>query len=67
VGPKEVVGENGVVTGLKVRACVSVFDENGRFNPAFSDEEKVIPATPWYSPSASRPNSPSSAAMKMSR
>jgi NADPH-dependent glutamate synthase beta subunit-like oxidoreductase len=42
-GPKEVVGENGVVTGLKVRACVSVFDENGRFNPAFSDEEKVIP------------------------
>jgi NAD-dependent dihydropyrimidine dehydrogenase PreA subunit len=26
-----------------VRACVSVFDENGRFNPAFSDEEKVIP------------------------
>ena len=31
------------MTGLKVRRCVSVFDENGRFNPAFSDEEKVIP------------------------
>ena len=42
-GPKEIVGTNCVVTGLKVRACVSVFDENGRFNPAFSDEEKVIP------------------------
>ena len=42
-GPKEIVGENGVVTGLKVRACVSVFDENGRFNPAFSEEEKIIP------------------------
>lgn len=42
-GPKEVVGENGVVTGLKVRRCLSVFDENGRFNPAFSDEEKIIP------------------------
>lgn len=42
-GPKEVVGENGIVTGLKVRRCISVFDENGRFNPAFSDEEKVIP------------------------
>jgi len=42
-GPKEIVGGDGVVTGLKVRACVSVFDENGRFNPAFSDEEKVIP------------------------
>ena len=42
-GPKEIVGENGVVTGLKVRRCVTVFDENGRFNPAFSDEEKIIP------------------------
>jgi NADPH-dependent glutamate synthase beta subunit-like oxidoreductase len=42
-GPKEIIGADGVVTGLKVRACVSVFDENGRFNPAFSDEEKVIP------------------------
>jgi NADPH-dependent glutamate synthase beta subunit-like oxidoreductase len=42
-GPKEVVGENGVVTGLKVRRCINVFDENGRFNPAFSDEEKIIP------------------------
>ncbi|SPF52457.1 FAD-dependent pyridine nucleotide-disulphide oxidoreductase (fragment) [Candidatus Sulfopaludibacter sp. SbA4] len=42
-GPKEIVGRDGVVTGLKVRRCVSVFDEKGRFNPAFSDEEKVIP------------------------
>jgi len=42
-GPKEIVGTDGVVTGLNVRACVSVFDENGRFNPAFSDTEKVIP------------------------
>jgi NADPH-dependent glutamate synthase beta subunit-like oxidoreductase len=42
-GPKEVVGENGIVTGLKVRRCLSVFDEKGRFNPAFSDEEKIIP------------------------
>ena len=42
-GPKEIVGENGKVTGLKVRRCLTVFDENGRFNPAFSDEEKIIP------------------------
>jgi formate dehydrogenase (NADP+) beta subunit len=42
-GPKEIVGEDGVVTGLKVRRCVSVFDENGRFNPAFSEDEKIIP------------------------
>jgi formate dehydrogenase (NADP+) beta subunit len=42
-GPKEIVGENGAVTGLRVRRCVSVFDEKGRFSPAFSDEEKIIP------------------------
>ncbi len=42
-GPREVVGDNGIVTGLKVRRCLTVFDENGRFNPAFSDEEKIIP------------------------
>jgi len=42
-GPKEIIGRDGAATGLKVRRCVSVFDENGRFNPAFSDEEKVIP------------------------
>jgi NADPH-dependent glutamate synthase beta subunit-like oxidoreductase len=42
-GPKEIVGENGVVTGLKVRRCLTVFDENGRFSPVFSDEEKIIP------------------------
>lgn len=42
-GPREVIGDNGKVTGLKVRRCISVFDENGRFNPVFSDEEKIIP------------------------
>ena len=26
-----------------MRRCLTVFDENGRFNPAFSDEEKIIP------------------------
>jgi formate dehydrogenase beta subunit len=42
-GPKEILGQDGAVTGLKVRRCISVFDENGRFNPAFSDEEKILP------------------------
>ncbi len=41
-GPKEVLGLNGKVNGLKLRRCVSVFDQDGRFNPAFSGEEKVI-------------------------
>lgn len=42
-GPKEILSENGVVTGLKVVRCLSVFDEYGRFNPSFGEEEKVIP------------------------
>jgi NADPH-dependent glutamate synthase beta subunit-like oxidoreductase len=42
-GPREILGANQRVTGLKVRRCVSVFDERGRFSPAFSDEEKTIP------------------------
>ncbi len=41
-GPKEIVGRNGAVEGLRLRRCISVFDENRRFNPAFSEEEKVI-------------------------
>lgn len=32
-----------MVNGLTVRRCLTVFDENGRFNPAFSDELKTIP------------------------
>lgn len=38
-GPKRVIG-NGKVEGLEVIACVSVFDEQGRFNPRF-DENNV--------------------------
>jgi formate dehydrogenase (NADP+) beta subunit len=37
-GPAEIVGENGVVTGLATRKVKSVFDENGRFSPVFYDE-----------------------------
>ncbi|HEV2103833.1 MAG TPA: FAD-dependent oxidoreductase [Candidatus Acidoferrum sp.] len=44
LGPKQFVGENGKVTGLKVTKCVSVFDENKRFNPKFeAGTEFVIP------------------------
>ncbi len=42
-GPEAILGENRRVSGLQVRRCVSVFDENGRFNPAFSDERQTIP------------------------
>jgi NADPH-dependent glutamate synthase beta subunit-like oxidoreductase/ferredoxin len=44
-GPKEILGENGTVTGLRTVRCASVFDATGRFNPIF-DEGNVedIPA-----------------------
>jgi formate dehydrogenase (NADP+) beta subunit len=44
LGPKQFVGENGKVTGLEVTKCISVFDENKRFNPKFeAGTEFVIP------------------------
>jgi ferredoxin len=44
LGPKQFVGENGRLTGLEVTKCISVFDENKRFNPKFAEgTEFVIP------------------------
>jgi formate dehydrogenase beta subunit len=44
LGPKQFVGKSGKLTGLEVVKCVSVFDENRRFNPKFAEgTEFVIP------------------------
>src|SRR5215469_6778435 len=44
LGPKQFVGKNGKLTGLEVIRCVSVFDEQRRFNPKFAEgTEAVIP------------------------
>jgi formate dehydrogenase (NADP+) beta subunit len=44
LGPKQFVGKDGKLTGLEVIQCISVFDENKRFNPKFSPgTESVIP------------------------
>jgi NADPH-dependent glutamate synthase beta subunit-like oxidoreductase len=44
LGPKQFVGQNGRLTGLEVTRCLSVFDENKRFNPKFeAGTEFVIP------------------------
>jgi formate dehydrogenase beta subunit len=44
LGPKQFVGKDGRLTGLEVTKCVSVFDENKRFNPKFeAGTEFVIP------------------------
>ncbi|MFN0112797.1 MAG: FAD-dependent oxidoreductase [Blastocatellia bacterium] len=36
-GPREVLYENGHVTGLRTVKCTSVFDEAGKFNPKFDE------------------------------
>ena len=44
LGPKQFVGKSGKLTGLEVIKCISVFDENRRFNPKFeTGTELVIP------------------------
>lgn len=40
-GPKEILTENGRVTGVVFKKCISVFDESGRFHPAY-DEEQLL-------------------------
>ena len=39
VGPKEIIVENGKCKGLRVVKCLSVFDEERRFNPKFDEAE----------------------------
>ena len=39
-GPKEIEIQNGKIKGLHVVKCLSVFDEEGRFNPKFDDNQK---------------------------
>lgn len=38
-GPKEVLVKDGKVTGIILKKCVSVFDENGRFAPVYDEED----------------------------
>ncbi len=39
VGPKEIIVENGKCKGLRVVKCLSVFDEDRRFNPTFDEAD----------------------------
>ncbi len=41
-GPKRIIGENGKITGIELMACVSVFDENGRFAPKYDEKDTMI-------------------------
>ncbi|MBT9162414.1 MAG: NADPH-Fe(3+) oxidoreductase subunit beta [Dehalococcoidia bacterium] len=38
-GPNRVVESGGKITGLECKACLCVFDEEGRFNPSFCEED----------------------------
>lgn len=40
-GPKKIITENGKVTGVEFKKCISVFDENHKFSPKF-DENNII-------------------------
>ena len=43
-GPKEILTENGHVTGIVFKRCVSVWDENGRFSPSYDENDcKTVP------------------------
>ncbi|MEG0662867.1 MAG: FAD-dependent oxidoreductase, partial [Anaerovoracaceae bacterium] len=39
---KVITNEAGVVSGLEVKKCTTVFDENGRFNPVYDEAEKQV-------------------------
>lgn len=40
-GPKEILTEDGKVTGVVFKKCVSVTDKDGRFNPVYDENETV--------------------------
>ena len=40
-GPKEVLVENGKVTGVVFKRCTSVYDANHRFAPQYDEEETI--------------------------
>jgi NAD-dependent dihydropyrimidine dehydrogenase PreA subunit len=40
-GPKEILTENGKVTGIVFKKCTSVKDADGRFNPQYDEEDTM--------------------------
>ena len=43
-GPTRILTENGKVTGIEFKKCLSTFDAEGRFNPTFDEKDlKVVP------------------------
>ena len=40
-GPKEILGSDGKVTGVVFKRCISVFDQDGRFNPQYDENDTI--------------------------
>ena len=40
-GPKEILTEDGRVTGIVFKRCTSVFDEEHRFNPSYDEDDTI--------------------------
>lgn len=40
-GPKEILSEDGKVTGIVFKKCIAVKDETGKFNPEYDENETV--------------------------
>ena len=40
-GPKEIVSENGQVTGIVFKRCVSVYDKDHRFSPVYDENDTM--------------------------
>lgn len=44
-GPSRILRENGKVTGIEFKKCLSVFDAEGRFSPVYDEKQTVtLPA-----------------------
>lgn len=43
-GPKEILTENGKVTGIVLKKCISVLDADGRFSPTYDEADTVTVA-----------------------
>lgn len=40
-GPREILTENGRVTGITFKKCTSVFDEAGKFSPKYDENDTI--------------------------
>ncbi|MEI7892900.1 MAG: FAD-dependent oxidoreductase [Myxococcales bacterium] len=41
-GPKRVVVENGKLTGVEFKKCITVFDANGKFSPRYDEDDTQL-------------------------